>query len=135
MGLVVIVACASGAFWKATRPSLPLVEGRSIEEWVILACDQKAQAKVKVTGFGVVAVPSLARVLVAPEPLPSRVRRAVEPHVPSAWLRHLPETVDASMRRRVAVVLLAGLGRDAVGARVELNDTALDDLDDSTALD
>ncbi len=124
---VAVFALLVGAvIWKVTRPSLPLVGGYSIEKWVAMACDQKADARETVRSFGGVATPALARMLGAPEPLPSRLRGRVEAYVPNAWHRFLPERVDSSMRRRVAVMLLAGLGHDAVGARVELV-RALDD--------
>lgn len=113
--------------WKASRPSLPLVAGFSIEDWVARACDQKADAREKVVSFGPIATPALAGMLGAPEPLPSRLRRVFEAHVPNAWLRFLPETVDASMRRRVASALLSGMGPGAAGARAELVQALNDD--------
>lgn len=124
--VAVFALLVGGMLWKVTRPSLPLVGGYSIEEWVAMACDQKEEARETVRSFGPVATPALARMLGAPEPLLSRLRRRLESYVPNAWHRFLPEKVDATMRRRIAVVLLAGLGRDAAGARGELV-RALDD--------
>lgn len=106
--------------WYFNRPALPLVQGRSLADVVRDACDGKGYREVILNNFGALSAPVLGEILVAGEPLSSRVRRRLEPHLAPRILPYLPPLVDVDTRERTAAALLADLGTNAAGARPQL---------------
>lgn len=103
-----------------TRPVLPLVHGRPLADVILDACDGKGDRGVILNHFSAISAPLLGDVLVADEPLSSRVRRYLEPHLSARFLQYLPPLVDTEARWRNASSLLADLGTNAVKARPQL---------------